>query len=133
MLGFEPTNDYLDDLSSFASDPAFDLSAVEVAARSGSARRDRPKTDPSSGVADEALGSAAAIRDTAPEESFRRNHQVTTWFPPGEAAGNETKYELECTICGVIGATKGKELADVLARLHENFVSVLVDLRESQS
>jgi hypothetical protein len=87
----------------------------------------------SSGPVDEVLGSAARNREAGPEEQFRgrRNHDVTTWFPPGEAAGNETKYELECNICGVIGATKGKELADVLARLHENFVSVLVDLREA--
>lgn len=26
-------------------------------------------------------------------------HTVTIWYPPGESAGNEASYELECDIC----------------------------------
>ena len=106
MLGFEETDiDYVDriDDSVLAPDPDLD-----------------PPHWPSTSQSDAQRGTDG-----------RRSHEVTIWFPPGEAAGNETKYELECNLCGVIGAVRGRELADVLARLHEKFVSVLVDLREA--
>ncbi|MDP9067876.1 MAG: hypothetical protein M3N53_05960 [Actinomycetota bacterium] len=46
-------------------------------------------------------------------------HRVTIWYPPGEAVGNERKYELECESCGLIAATESKDEADLVARLHE--------------
>ncbi len=54
-------------------------------------------------------------------------HRVTVWFPPGEAAGNEERYEIECDVCGDIGAVDTEEEAQAIARLHEAFVATLVE------
>ncbi len=54
-------------------------------------------------------------------------HRVTVWFPPGEAAGNEERYEIECDICQYIGAAESEEEAQAIARLHEAFVATLVE------
>ena len=51
-------------------------------------------------------------------------HTVTIWFPPGEAAGNEARYQLECDICKTFAATDTEDQAGVLARLHEVFFAL---------
>ncbi len=54
-------------------------------------------------------------------------HRVTVWYPPGEALGNEERYELECDVCDYIGAADTAEEAQAIARLHEGFVATLVE------
>ncbi len=46
-------------------------------------------------------------------------HKVTVWYPPGELAGNEERYELDCDVCGHIGAAQSLDEAEAQARLHE--------------
>ena len=53
-------------------------------------------------------------------------HEVTISYPPGELEGNEDLYELDCDSCGHIGALDTLECAEATARLHEEFVAVLV-------
>ena len=47
----------------------------------------------------------------------RKNaHEVAVCPPPGEYAGNENRWELDCDVCGYIGAAgcewKAREMAD---------------------
>lgn len=53
-------------------------------------------------------------------------HAVTINYPPGDYAGNEDRYELECDSCGYIGAVDTLDVAEASARLHEEFVATLV-------
>ena len=53
-------------------------------------------------------------------------HEVTINYPPGELEGNENLYELDCDSCGHIGALDTLDCAEASARLHEEFVAVLV-------
>ena len=53
-------------------------------------------------------------------------HEVTINYPPGELEGNEDSYELDCESCGYIGAVESLQCAEATARLHEEFVAVLV-------
>ena len=46
-------------------------------------------------------------------------HSVTVWSKPGEHAGNDDRHELECTVCGYLGAEDGSFEAEKLATLHE--------------
>ncbi len=54
------------------------------------------------------------------------SHAVTINYPPGEFEGNEDSYELDCDSCGYIGAVETLQCAQASARLHEEFVAVLV-------
>ncbi len=53
-------------------------------------------------------------------------HEVTISYPPGELEGNEDAYELDCDSCGYIGAVETLQCAEASARLHEEFVAVLI-------
>ena len=50
-----------------------------------------------------------------------KQHTVTVWSKPGEHAGNDDRHELECDVCGLIGAAEELEEAQAAARLHESF------------
>lgn len=54
------------------------------------------------------------------------DHTVTINYPPGDYAGNENRYELDCDSCGYIGAVDSLQCAEATARLHDEFVAVLV-------
>jgi hypothetical protein len=52
-------------------------------------------------------------------------HTVTINYPPGDYAGNENRYELDCEACGLIGAVDTLECAKAAAKLHEAFVATI--------
>lgn len=45
----------------------------------------------------------------------------------------EWRFDIECDVCGQIGAVDTREQADVIVYLHEQFVAVLVDKWEVPS
>jgi hypothetical protein len=53
-------------------------------------------------------------------------HSVTVMEPPGDYAGNEARYELECDVCTYVGSADDLEQARALAVLHEHFAAVPV-------
>ena len=55
-------------------------------------------------------------------------HSVFVANPPGELAGNEDRYELECDVCGHIGAANTQEEAQALAILHGVFVTTPLEI-----
>ena len=71
--------------------------------------------------------------DTLTGHRDTTSHAVTINYPPGEFEGNETRYELDCDSCGHIGAVDTLANAEALARLHEEFVAVLVANYEVQA
>ena len=60
-------------------------------------------------------------------EKAEPSHEVTIYNPPGQYAGNESRFELECERCGEIGTADSDEEAKAVARLHESFVATLVE------
>ena len=64
--------------------------------------------------------------DTLTGNRNTESHGVTINYPPGEFEGNENLYELDCDSCGHIGAVDTLACAEAVARLHEEFVAVLV-------
>jgi len=60
-------------------------------------------------------------------EKAEVTHEVAIYNPPGEFEGNDSKFELECDVCGYIGAADTAEEAQAIARLHEAFVATLVE------
>jgi len=56
-----------------------------------------------------------------------KSHDATILYPPGDYAGNEERYELECVTCDYIGSASSLEEAEAIARLHEAFVAVLIE------
>lgn len=62
-----------------------------------------------------------------PTEEEARKHSIFVASPPGQYVGNEERFELECDICGYIGAADSDEEAQAIARLHEAFVATLVE------
>jgi hypothetical protein len=64
--------------------------------------------------------------DTLTGHRDTTSHAVTINSPPGEFEGNENRYELDCDSCGHIGAVDKFQCAEAVARLHEEFVAVLV-------
>jgi len=59
--------------------------------------------------------------------SERTAHSVTVMQPPGDYAGNGTRFELECDVCDYVGSAADLEQARALAVLHEHFVATLVE------
>ena len=53
-------------------------------------------------------------------------HDVTIYDPPGEYAGNEDCYELECERCGDVGATYTLQEARAAATLHRSLGASIV-------
>lgn len=53
-------------------------------------------------------------------------HVARVFGPPGQYAGNEGRYEVECDRCGDVGALATQEEAAALALLHEAFGAVVV-------
>ena len=64
---------------------------------------------------------------TSPDGTEERTHDVTVYGPPGQHAGNEDRFEIECESCGDIGAADTEQEAQAIARLHEVFVATLVE------
>jgi hypothetical protein len=54
-------------------------------------------------------------------------HACVIFDPPGQHEGDEDRYDVECDDCGWIAAADSHAEAQAIARLHENFVAVLVD------
>jgi hypothetical protein len=54
------------------------------------------------------------------------SHDVTIYDPPGEHAGNEDYYELECDRCGDVGATYTLQEAKAAATLHRSLGASIV-------
>ena len=71
--------------------------------------------------------------DVSPDGECVTPHEVTIYNPPGERAGNETKYEVECDRCGYVGAAENMVKAKAIERLHVAFVATLVDSYEVPS
>jgi hypothetical protein len=57
-------------------------------------------------------------------------HVVTVTLVGSHPETDEQRYDLECECCGRIGAAAGLDEAEAIARLHEQFVAVLVDAWE---
>ena len=53
-------------------------------------------------------------------------HDVTIYDPPGEYAGNEECFELECDRCGDVGATHTLPEARAAATLHRSLGASIV-------
>ena len=54
-------------------------------------------------------------------------HEVTIYNPPGQYAGNEKRYEIECERCGEVGNADDMETAQMIARLHENLLARVIE------
>ena len=57
-------------------------------------------------------------------------HVARVFGPPGQYAGNEARFEVECDVCGDVGAGGTQEEADAIALLHEAFGAVIVESQE---
>ena len=57
-------------------------------------------------------------------------HVARVFAPPGQYAGNEGRFEVECDSCGDVGAEDTEEDADALALLHEVLGAVVVASQE---
>jgi hypothetical protein len=53
-------------------------------------------------------------------------HVARVFGPPGQYAGNEERFEVECDSCGDVGAGGTQEEADAIALLHQAFGAVIV-------
>ncbi len=62
-----------------------------------------------------------------PSTRPQQSHRVFIGFPPGEHEGNQDRFELECDVCGHVGAAETIDEAQAIARLHEAFVARLVE------
>jgi hypothetical protein len=83
----------------------------------------------SSGVAVNGPDCAAQRDQAAPEDSSAaraKRHSVSV-FVPGMSGNRKHGYVLECIYCGFFGEADTLEEAHATARLHEEFVAVLVD------
>jgi hypothetical protein len=58
------------------------------------------------------------LEDVMPLAETRRQHEVAVCPPPGEYAGNEDRWELDCDVCGYIGAADSEEEAWAIAESH---------------
>lgn len=56
-----------------------------------------------------------------------RTHTTCITEPPNEHEGDDERFAVECQLCGWIAAVDTPEEAQAVARLHEEFVAVLVD------
>jgi hypothetical protein len=56
-----------------------------------------------------------------------RVHTCVIFDPPGQHAGDEDRYDVECDDCGFIASADSHAEAEAMVRLHEQFVAVLVD------
>jgi hypothetical protein len=54
-------------------------------------------------------------------------HLTVIAYPPGERAGNNHAYELECETCGHVGCADTLEQAQTIRRMHEELEALLVD------
>lgn len=52
------------------------------------------------------------------DRSSRRTHEVSVCPPPGEYAGNEDRWELDCDVCGYIGSGATEAEASKMAGRH---------------
>ncbi len=69
-----------------------------------------------------------AFGDQAPDgEAVDGIHSCTIYDPPGELAGNDNRFEIECERCGLVGAADNRIEAKAISRLHEAFVATLAD------
>lgn len=66
------------------------------------------------------------------DDEFGRapKHVARVFGPPGQYAGNEESFEIECDACGDVGAGGTQEEADAIALLHEAFGAVMVESAE---
>ena len=60
-------------------------------------------------------------------EKAEPSHEVMIYDPPGQYAGNEDKFEIECELCGTVGTAASEDEANAIARLHTSFVATLVE------
>ncbi len=60
------------------------------------------------------------LEEIHPLEEVRREHEVAVCPPPGEYAGNEHRWELDCDVCGYIGAADSEEEAWELVSRHRS-------------
>ncbi len=60
---------------------------------------------------------------TQPNDT-RRTHEVAVCPPPGEYAGNEERWELDCDACGYIGSRATEAEAWEMPRAHSAMRSV---------
>jgi hypothetical protein len=65
--------------------------------------------------------------DALEEPKAKPRHTTRVFNPPGQYEGDESRYDVECDLCGWIAAADSFEEAETIARLHEEFVAVLVD------
>jgi hypothetical protein len=73
-------------------------------------------------------GEELEFSDASPNgDAVEGSHACVIYDPPGELAGNETRFEIECDRCGTIGGTDTETEAKAIARLHEAFVATLVE------
>jgi hypothetical protein len=64
------------------------------------------------------------------ELGLEPKHVARVFGPPGQYAGNETCFEIECDVCGDVGAGDTQEEADAIALLHEALGAVIVESQE---
>ena len=58
------------------------------------------------------------LEDVARREARRSGHEVAIAPPPGEYAGNEHRWELNCDVCDYIGAADSEEEAWAMVDRH---------------
>lgn len=51
-------------------------------------------------------------------DETRRPHEVAVCPPPGEYAGNENRWELDCDVCGYVGSGATEAEAWAMASRH---------------
>jgi hypothetical protein len=84
----------------------------------------------SAGVAVYGPDCAAHSDQVAPEDPLadhRASRYLVTIVPPKKCRSNQDCYEIECEACGSVGEANTLEEAEAIARLHQEFVAVLVD------
>jgi hypothetical protein len=55
------------------------------------------------------------------------SHEVVIYDPPGQYAGNDKRFEIECERCGEIGTADDRELAGLIKRLHESLAARVIE------
>ena len=61
------------------------------------------------------------------ELGLEPKHVARVFGPPGQYADNEGRFEIECDVCGDVGAGGTQDEADAIALLHEAFGAVIVE------
>jgi hypothetical protein len=60
------------------------------------------------------------LEGVTPVQTQRSHHEVAIAPPPGEYVGNEIQWELNCDVCGYLGAAESETTAWAIADRHRS-------------